>query len=136
MLKNNKKWPCTILDPIAITLLIPTRTIHFYKKSSFQAMFVYRDFFLTVSRFSQVHIIFTNIFIQSRLLCHFLQYPNLHNSCVNCFIDSFNCKLTLLLYRRSTALNLAYEKSKTYALMAREIPWYIYTAFRWLMHGC
>ena len=52
----------------------------------------------------------------------FSQYPNLHNSCVNYFIDIFNCKLTLLLYWRSTALNLAYAKSKTYALMAREIP--------------
>ena len=79
-------------------------------------------FFPTVSRFSQVYIIFINIFIQSRLLCHFFTISESANSCVNYFIDSFNCKLTLLLYWRSTALNLAYEKSKTYALMAREIP--------------
>ena len=37
-------------------------------------------------------VIFTNIFIQCRLLCHFSQYPNLHNSYVNCFIDSVNGK--------------------------------------------
>ena len=30
----------------------------------------------------------TNNFIQCRLLCHFFT----HNSYVNCFIDSFNCK--------------------------------------------
>ena len=111
MLENNKKLPGTIFDLIAITLLI---LVSGHGRLS--------RFFPTVSKFLQVYIIFTNIFIQSRLLCHFSQYLNLHNSCVNYFIDSFNCKLTLLLYRRSTALNLAYEKSKTYALMACEIP--------------
>ena len=121
MLKNYKKLPGTIFDLISMTLLIPTRTIHFYKNPRFRPWSSI-EIFSTVSRFSQVYFIFTNIFVQSRLLCHFSQCPNLHNSCVNYFIDSFNCKLTLLLYRRSTALNLAYEKSKTYALMACEIP--------------
>ena len=52
--KKKKKSPGTIFDLIAITLLIPTRTIHFYKKSSFHPMVIYRDFFPTVSRISQV----------------------------------------------------------------------------------
>ena len=122
MLKNNKKLSGTIFNLIAITLLIPIRTIHFYKKSLFQAMVVYRDFFQPLANFHK----FTSFSLtfSFKVVCSviFSQYPILHNSCVNYIIDSFNCKLTLLLYRRSTALNLAYEKSKTYALMTREIP--------------
>ena len=101
MLKNNKKLPGTIFNLIAITLLIPTRTIHFYKKSSFQAMVVYRDFFQPLANFHK----FTSFSLtfSFKVVCSviFSQYPNLHNSCVNYFIDSFNCKLTLLLYRQS-----------------------------------
>ena len=85
-------------------------------------MVVYRDFFQPLADFHK----FTSFSLtfSFKVVCSviFSQYPNLHNSCVNYFIDSFNCKFTLFLYWRSTALNLAYEKSKTYALMAREIP--------------
>ena len=122
MLKNNKNLPGTIFDLIAITLLISTRTIHFYKNPRFRPWSSIEIFFQPLADFHK----FTSfpLTFSFKVVCSviFLQYPNLHNSCVICFIDSFNCKLTLLLYRRSTALTLAYENSKTYALMACEIP--------------
>ena len=97
LFSTSSQLPCWFLHALSISIKI---LVSGHSRLS--------RFFPTVSRFSQVYIIFTNIFIQSRLLCHFfLQYSTLHNSYVNYFIDSFNCKFTLLLYWRSTALNLA-----------------------------
>ena len=54
MLKNYKKLPGTVFDLIAITLLIPTRTIHFYKNPRFRPWSSI-EIFPTVSRVSRLH---------------------------------------------------------------------------------
>ena len=64
----------------------------FLLKSSFQAMVVYRDVFQPLAvfhKFKSYSLTFSFIVACSVI---FSQYPNLHNSYLNCFIDSFNCK--------------------------------------------
>ena len=64
----------------------------FLLKSSFQTMVVYREFFqplLVFHKFKSFSLTFSFNVACSVI---FSQYPNLHNSYVNCFIDSFNCK--------------------------------------------
>ena len=82
-------------------------------------MVIWHDFLQPFAEFHKFKL-FSLIF-SFNVACSaiFSQYPNLHNSYVNCFTDSFNCKLDAWW---NIALNLAYEMSKTYALTAREIP--------------
>ena len=62
-------------------------------KTMFKAMVVYRDFFQSPAVFHKFLNHFHKHFhSMSPALSFFSQYPNLHNSYVNCFIDSFNCK--------------------------------------------
>ena len=56
-------------------------------------MVIYRDFFQPLAEFHKFKSF--SLTFSFNVVCSvvFLQYPDLHNSYVNCFINSFNCKL-------------------------------------------
>ena len=55
-------------------------------------MVVYRDFFQALAVFHKFKSFTLTFSFNVACSVIFSQYPNLHNSYVNCFIDSFNCK--------------------------------------------
>ena len=83
-------------------------------------MVVYRDFFQSLvvfHKFKSFPLTFS-----FNVACSVI-FSNLHNTYVNCFIDSFNCKRDAFsVLMEYIALTLAYKKSNTDALMARDIP--------------
>ena len=92
LLKKQQKCPGTIFDLIAITLLIPTRTSHFYKNPRFRPWSSIVIFFQPLAVFHKFKSFSLTFSFNVACSVIFPQYPNLHNSYVNCFIDSFNCK--------------------------------------------
>ena len=64
----------------------------FLLKSSFQAMVVCRDVFQPLAVFHKFKSFSLTFLFNVACSVIFSQYPNLHNSYVNCFIDSFNFK--------------------------------------------
>ena len=55
-------------------------------------MVVYRDVFQPLAVFHKFKSFSLTFLFNVACSVIFSQYPNLHNSYVNCFIDSFNCK--------------------------------------------
>ena len=120
--KNNKisralfstslQLPCWFLHALSISIkiLVPG---HGRLSSLFQPLAIFhkfKSFSLTFSFNVACSVFF------------FPQYSNLHNSYQTVLSIASTANVMLLLYCWSIALNLAYEKSNTYALMAREIP--------------
>ena len=56
-------------------------------------MVIYRDFFQPLAEFHMFKSFFLTFSFNVACSIIFSQYPNLHNSYVDYFIDSFNCKL-------------------------------------------
>ena len=65
-----------------------SRTIHFYKNPHFRPW----SSFVMLAVFHKFKSFSLTFLFNVACTVIFSQYPNLHNSYVNCFIDSFDCK--------------------------------------------